>query len=232
MSLFKRTLVVFFLISLTACQGNGGLGTTEKGALTGGALGAGLGAIVGHATGHTGAGIAIGSGAGLLAGGAVGSGVAERDRQIDQRGQSLAEQERRLAENRQLIEELRNRGADARSTKRGVVVNLPDVLFEFDKSKLTSSARRTTKDIGEVISSVKGRNIYVEGHTDSDGTLIYNQKLSEDRAWTVADDLVGNGVDKGALFVKGYGENDPIASNSTEAGRKRNRRVEVIIGNN
>lgn len=228
----KSFVSLFLLVALvTGCSDNGGVSTTGKGALTGGALGAGLGAIIGHETGNTGAGIAIGTAAGLLGGGAIGSSIESKDRQIAAREQDIARQESVLQENRRLIDDLRRRGADVRSTDRGVVVNLPDVLFEFGSARLTQPARRTSREIADVISSVPNRRIYVEGHTDSVGTLSYNQKLSEDRAWSVADSLVADGVGRDKVLVKGFGENDPIATNSTEAGRRRNRRVEVIIGN-
>jgi len=229
----SKSFVLFLFLAalLSACADNGGVSTTGKGALTGGALGAGLGAIIGHETGNTGAGIAIGTAAGLLGGGAIGSSIESRDRQIATREQDIARQESVLQENRRLIEELRRRGADVRSTDRGVVVNLPDVLFEFGSARLTQPARRTAKEIADVISSTQNRTIYVEGHTDSVGTLSYNQKLSEDRAWSVADSIVSDGVGRDRVLVKGFGENDPISTNSTEAGRHRNRRVEVIIGN-
>lgn len=229
--LITTLLLLVCALMFAGCQGQN-MSTTGKGALTGGALGAGLGAIIGHETGNTGAGIAIGTAAGLLGGGAFGGSIEEQERQNAQRGQSIARQEEILQENRRLIDELRRRGADARGTDRGVVVNLPDVLFEFGSAKLTGDAKRTAKDITEVLSGIGGRSIYVEGHTDSVGTLTYNQKLSEDRAWSVARELVQDGIPRESVYVKGFGENDPIASNSTETGRRRNRRVEVIIGNN
>lgn len=229
-STVKSSFLVLGLL-LVGCAQQGGVTTTGKGALTGGALGAGLGAIIGSQSGNAGAGVAIGTAAGLLAGGAMGSSIESQDRQISSREQSISRQEQVLQENRRLIEELRSKGTDARSTDRGVLVNLPDVLFEFGSAKMTQGARRTAKDISDVIKTVPSRHIYVEGHTDSVGTLSYNQKLSENRAWSVADSLVANGVGRDHVLVKGFGENNPISSNATESGRQRNRRVEVIIGN-
>lgn len=227
----KIIVILVVVFSMTACQAGNNLGTTEKGALTGGALGAGLGAIVGSATGNAGAGTAIGAASGLLVGGAVGSGLNQREQQLSQRERTLAEQERILAENRRLIEELRGRGLDVRDTARGVAVNLPDVLFEFGKSNLTSEARNTTRNISDVLRSVSGRDVYVEGHTDSVGSDEFNQRLSERRALAVADQLSASGVAKQSIFVRGFGKREPIASNATSSGRQRNRRVEVIIGN-
>jgi outer membrane protein OmpA-like peptidoglycan-associated protein len=226
-----KSYLVIFALFIVGCAQQGGVSTTGKGALTGGALGAGLGAIIGSQSGNAGAGVAIGTAAGLLAGGAMGSSIENQDRQISAREQSISRQEQVLQENRRLIEELRSKGTDARSTDRGVLVNLPDVLFEFGSANMTPSAKRAAKDISDAIKTVPSRHVYVEGHTDSVGTLSYNQKLSENRAWAVADSLVTNGVGRDHVLVKGFGENNPIASNSTESGRQRNRRVEVIIGN-
>ena len=106
------------------------------------------------------------------------------------------------------------------------------MLFRFDSSELTPDARRTSGEIAHVISKVPGRTIAVEGHTDSLGTSEYNQRLSEARAHSVARALVANGVSRNALAVTGKGEGDPIASNNSESGRQRNRRVEVIVENN
>jgi OOP family OmpA-OmpF porin len=73
--------------------------------------------------------------------------------------------------------------------------------------------------------------VAIEGHTDSIGTVEYNQRLSEDRAHSVAAQLVREGISRGRMSTRGFGEAKPIASNKTEAGRTRNRRVEVIIEN-
>ena len=229
----SRVLVMGFLaaVLITACE-NAQFGAREKGALTGGALGAGLGAIVGNQVGSTGAGIAIGSAIGAISGGIIGNQVDNQNQALDERDAVLRAQEQELEQNRRLIEELRRRGADARLTDRGVVVNLPDVLFEFDSARLTPDARRTARDIADVIrTGSSGRHLSVEGHTDSTGTLAYNQRLSEDRARAVADQLVRDGIDHRAIATRGFGESRPIASNKSESGRQRNRRVEVVIEN-
>jgi outer membrane protein OmpA-like peptidoglycan-associated protein len=218
------------LLVFSACE-DARFGAREKGALTGAALGAGLGAIVGHQTGATGAGIAIGSGVGALAGGLIGNEIDNQNDALDQRDQRLQEQDRELQENRRMIEELKSRGVDVRSSERGVVVNLPDVLFDFDSFKLTHAARRTVGEIADVVRRYRERRLSVEGHTDSVGRDSYNQRLSEDRASSVADELVASSLERRRLSVRGFGESRPIAGNETAAGRQRNRRVEVIIEN-
>jgi outer membrane protein OmpA-like peptidoglycan-associated protein len=229
----KRALSTVLLavsIMLSGCEG-AQFGAREAGALGGAGLGAGLGAIIGHKVGATGAGIAIGSGTGALAGALVGQSVDQQHARIDATDRSLAEQEALIAENRQLIAELRGFGVDVSDTDRGIVVNLPDVFFEFDKATLTAEARRSARNIAQVVRRVEGRRILIEGHTDSVGSAEYNQGLSEERARSVAAELVSNGVRRGNVFTRGLGLSDPVASNDTPAGRARNRRVEVIIEN-
>lgn len=226
----KRILVLIVALSLAACQAQN-IKMREKGALTGGALGAGLGAIVGNQTGDTGAGIAIGAAMGGLAGGLIGNEMDNQNEVLDERDARIDENQRAIDENRRIIQELRRRGADVYSTKRGVVVNLPDVLFDFNKANLKTDALRAVREIAEVVNQYSNRRIAVEGHTDSVGTIAYNQRLSEDRAYSVANELVANRVGRSRISVRGYGETDPIATNSTPDGRARNRRVEVIIEN-
>lgn len=226
----KRFLLVAALICLTACE-NQRFGKTEIGALGGAAAGAGLGAIIGHETGHTGGGIAIGSAVGALGGGLVGSQLDSTDRQLDERERELADRDRRIRENEKLLAELRSRGVDVHPSARGIVVNLPDVLFKFNRADLTSTARQTTREVSDALQQFPGRRISVEGHTDSVGSISYNYELSEDRAKSVARELTHNGIPSRFVTVRGYGESQPIASNKTEDGRRRNRRVEVIIEN-
>ena len=161
----------------------------ETGALGGAALGAGVGAIIGHATGNTAAGAAIGGALGGVGGAVVGDKLEATDQKLDAR-------ERELARNRELIEELKRKNLEVRESNRGVVVNLPDVLFEFNKSSLTSEARAKVRDIADVLGGerVQKRKVSVEGHTDSIGGEAYNQRLSERRAEAVASALESEGV--------------------------------------
>lgn len=215
---------------LAGCQGST-LRSREVGALGGAALGAGLGAIIGNQVGHSGGGIAIGSALGGLSGALIGNEFDNQDQAQAQTAQRIQDQDQILEENKRLIAELRRRGTDAYDTDRGVVINLPDVLFQFDSANLTPEARRTAAEVAKVVQSSAGRQIYVEGHTDSLGTVEYNNRLSQQRASSVAGELVADGVARRRILVRGFGEERPIASNETAAGRQRNRRVEVVIAN-
>jgi outer membrane protein OmpA-like peptidoglycan-associated protein len=141
----------------------------------------------------------------------------------------IARNEQRIAENARMIEELRQRGIDVRDSERGVVVNLPDVLFQTGRTQLTSSARETVLEIAQVLKRAPSRHLLVEGHTDSLGDIQYNYNLSLSRAQEVARALSAEGISSTQISTRAYGETTPIASNSTEQGRRRNRRVEVII---
>lgn len=228
-SVFQATVIIPALAwgMLPGCTMN----QATKGGIAGGALGSGLGAIIGNQSGNTGAGIAIGAAAGTLGGALIGNALDNQDRANEQLSGQLSQNQQQLEENARLIEELKKRGADVRSSKRGVVINLPDILFEFDRDRLTPEARRTINEISDVIREVPHRDLAVEGHTDSVGSMRYNKDLSLRRAQSVARELQQHAVPSERMRIEGYGEGAPIATNNSEAGRARNRRVEVIIEN-
>ena len=214
------------------------LTTREKGTLIGGGIGGAAGAIVGAAVGNPGAGAAIGGALGAGAGALVGDRLQKRDQQLTEQQQQVEQQKQEIARNQQLIDELKKKNLEAKETERGVVVNLPDVLFEFGKADLTGDARTKVGSISEVLNNqAKGRRVSVEGHTDSIGSDAYNQKLSERRAEGVASALETGGVSIQRLTAKGYGKRYPVAPNASSdgtdnpAGRAKNRRVEVVIEN-
>ena len=230
MSIRTSLLSAILIVTSTSCS-NYKVGGTEIGTLGGAAAGAGLGAIIGNQSGRPGAGVAIGSAIGALGGGLIGNQVERQDNRLDQQDRRIDEQARQIEENRRLLEELRERGIDVRHSERGVVVNLPDVLFQFGKADLTSTARNTIREIAHVIERAPSRKIAVEGHTDSVGTIDYNYKLSDSRARNVGSELEVNGISRSSIMTRALGETEPLASNKTDQGRKRNRRVEVVIEN-
>src|SRR5690606_25265305 len=124
--------------------------------------GAGLGAIIGSQTGDAGAGVAIGSAIGALGGGLIGNEIDVAEAHLDESERRIRQNESIIEQNQRLIDEFKRQGADVRETRRGVVVNLPDVLFEFDSSRLTSKARGTIREIAEVLRDVGERRIAVE----------------------------------------------------------------------
>lgn len=136
------------------------------------------------------------------------------------------------AEKAQLRERLRqqlNLILETRETARGLIVNISDVLFDFNKYTLKPGAREKLAKVGGILLAYPGLKIQVEGHTDSVGTDEYNQKLSEARAGSVREYLTGQGVPGDAVTAVGFGKADPVASNDTAAGRQKNRRVEMVV---
>jgi OmpA-OmpF porin, OOP family len=112
------------------------------------------------------------------------------------------------------------------------VITLNDagkVLFDFDKSDLTTDARSQLDGLMGKLSNADVASIRVVGHTDSVGTDAYNQGLSERRASSVVEYLLTQGLAPGKLTSEGKGESEPVADNETDEGRAQNRRVELHI---
>jgi outer membrane protein OmpA-like peptidoglycan-associated protein len=145
-----------------------------------------------------------------------------------------AEAARQQAENEKtaLRERLRqqlNLILETRETQRGLIVNVSDVLFDFNKYTLKPGAREKLAKVAGILLAYPGLKIQVEGHTDSIGSDEYNMKLSQQRADSVRDYLVQQGVPSPTVGATGLGKGDPVASNETAAGRQQNRRVEMVV---
>jgi outer membrane protein OmpA-like peptidoglycan-associated protein len=136
------------------------------------------------------------------------------------------------AEKAQLRERLRqqfNAILETRETARGLIVNISDVLFDFDKYTLKPGAREKLAKVSGILLAYPGLKIQLEGHTDSIGSDDYNMTLSEHRAGAVLEYLVSQGVPASSLSAIGLGKADPVASNDSDAGRQQNRRVEMVV---
>ncbi len=114
-------------------------------------------------------------------------------------------------------------------TARGLVVNLNDVLFDTGKYTLKTNAQVSLAKIATIIALYPSLHVQAEGYTDSVGTPALNQTLSENRADTVMNFLVQNGVPQGNVTAHGYGQTNYVADNGTAAGRAQNRRVDLIV---
>jgi len=128
----------------------------------------------------------------------------------------------------QLLDQF-NRILETRDTPRGLVVNLGDVLFDTARYTLRSEAREKLAKLSGIILAHPGLRLAVEGYTDSTGSDEFNQKLSEQRAGTVRDYLVEQGLGQDAVSAQGFGKSSPVADNATAAGRQKNRRVEIVV---
>lgn len=123
------------------------------------------------------------------------------------------------------------RDLGAKETDLEVRVELPaDVLFDFDKADIRADAAKALGQLATLIRAYPSGSATLEGHTDSKGDDAYNQRLSERRAESVKRWLVEReGIEAARLTPRGWGERRPVASNDDDAGRQRNRRVEVVI---
>jgi outer membrane protein OmpA-like peptidoglycan-associated protein len=129
---------------------------------------------------------------------------------------------------KRLLDQL-NAVLQTRDTARGLIVNMSDVLFDFNKYTLKPGAREKLAKISGIVLAHPGLKLQVEGHTDSIGSDEYNQLLSEQRAASVRDFLVQQGVRADSVSARGYGKANPVATNDTPEGRQRNRRVELVV---
>jgi len=177
-------------------------------------IGAGIGAVAGLLSGGDATErrqrALVGVGVGGLAGGAIG---AYQDRQE-------AELRRQTA------------GTGIQVDRDGDVIklNLPDgVTFDFGKADLKSQFYPALNNVARTLAEYNQTIVEVSGHTDSVGTDAVNQRLSEQRAASVGNYLIGQGLQRERFEIVGFGKRHPIADNSTEQGRALNRRVEIRV---
>lgn len=151
-----------------------------------------------------------GAGIGAIAGGGVGYYMDVQEAKLRQR--------------------LENTGVSVTREGDNIILNLPsNITFEVDKSDLKPNFVEILGSVSLVLKEYKSTMIEVAGHTDSTGSESYNQLLSQQRAHSVSNVLVRDGVEGVRIDTVGYGESRPIASNSSAAGRQQNRRVELTL---
>lgn len=205
-----KTKILFTCIagSILLLSGCKSMNKTQKGAVIGTAGGAAAGAVIGRVAGNTGLGAIIGAAAGGITGVIIG-------RHMDKQA-----------------EEIKNSNPEVKVERvgEGIVVEFTDkILFGFDQSALTAGAMTSLDKVVDVLRKYPDTNIEVQGHTDSKGTLKYNQGLSERRATAVSRYLTQQSIVSSRLTVKGFGENIPKYDNKSEDGQMQNRRVEFLI---
>jgi len=116
-----------------------------------------------------------------------------------------------------------------RDSARGLIVSMSDVLFDTGKYSLKPGAREKLAKVAGILLAYPGLNIEVGGYTDNVGGDAMNQTLSENRAGSVRDYLVQQGVASNSVSARGFGNSVPVSSNDNSAGRQQNRRVELLV---
>lgn len=211
----KSNIAALFLSSaliLTSCETVQNSNHQQRGTVVGAAAGAVLGGILGNNVGRGGnapAGAVLGGIIGGVAGNVIGN---KMDKQAKEIKETLP-------------------GAEVERVGEGIKVTLPEsiVNFGFDSSNLTETAKTNLDKLSEVLINNPDTNINIYGHTDSKGTDAYNLSLSDRRSASVKSYLTSKGVNASRLFTMGMGEKEPVATNDTEEGRAKNRRVEFAI---
>jgi outer membrane protein OmpA-like peptidoglycan-associated protein len=127
------------------------------------------------------------------------------------------------------LSQMEGKFASIRRDARGTIVSLADILFDFDKATLKRDVEFNLVKIATILNQFGEMKVLIEGHTDSIGSDEYNLGLSKRRAQAVYDFLVSQDVKADRLSWEGYGESRPVADNSTDEGRQKNRRVDLVI---
>jgi len=204
---WHKTAVIVAGVSV-ALSGCASLNNKEKGGIIGATGGAVVGGAIGKANGSTAKGAILGAVVGGAAGMIIGH---QMDKQAAELKQNIP-------------------GAIVERVGEGIQVTFASgLLFDFDSDVVRSDARTNLRNLAASLDKYPGSELLIVGHTDSVGTDAYNLALSERRAEAAAVYLAAQGVARARLSSRGLGESEPVAPNDSDAGRSRNRRVEVAI---
>ena len=200
--------IVTILALLVGAVGCASLSNTKKGTAIGAGTGAAIGALIGKHTGNTAAGALIGAAIGGAAGAYIGNYM---DKQAEEIERDLE-------------------GATVERVGEGIKITFDSgILFAVNKADIQAASGQNLQNLAAILQKYPDTDILIEGHTDSSGSSEYNLSLSQSRAQSVANYLTGKSVDATRFSIMGYGEDQPVADNTTELGKQANRRVELAI---
>lgn len=207
--LISASLLVGLLLGSIACETLKKNRSTAIGAGTGVVVGGVIGGLLGKKNNNTAGGVVIGAAIGGVAGGAIGKYMDKQKKEMEEKLGNSAEVER---------------------VGEGIKVIFDSgLLFGFDSEVLSADMKTKLNEFADVLREYNETNILIDGHTDSKGSEDYNMNLSYRRAQAVQDYLVSRSVSSSRLGTRGFGENQPVATNDSESGRQKNRRVEIAI---
>ena len=202
-------LLLLVFTAGTACETLKKNKNTAIGTGTGVVVGGAIGGLLGKKNGNTAGGIIVGAAVGGVTGGVIGKYM---DKQKNQ------------------LEEELGKSATVERVGEGIKVTFDSgLLFAFNSDDLSAEKKTQLRELAATLNEFDETNILIDGHTDAVGTEKYNMELSEDRAESVHSYLVGLGVKRSRLGIRGFGETQPVSTNETDEGRRQNRRVEVAI---
>jgi outer membrane protein OmpA-like peptidoglycan-associated protein len=204
----SRALTAFLVVGSVGVSACASLNKKEEGAIIGASAGAAVGGVIGNQTGSTARGAIIGAAVGGAAGAIIGH-------QMDQQAKELSQN---------------IKGATVERVGEGIQVTFASgLLFAFDSDSIQAAAGTNLRELASSLQKYPESQLLIVGHTDNVGDAYYNQRLSERRANSAATYLASQGVARSRLAASGKGESEPVTSNQTDAGRQKNRRVEVAI---
>ncbi len=213
-TLMTKRFLFIALSGAIALSGCADLSPTQKGTGIGAGAGAAGGAIIGSATGSNNVGrdTAIGAAVGAIGGYIWSSRMEAQKRSMEQATAGTGVSVSQTADNQ-------------------LKLNVPsDVSFDVGRADIRSNFRPVLDQFADTLKSNPATQVRVIGYTDSTGSDAVNDPLSVNRAASVREYLSARGVPTSRVAIDGRGERDPIADNSTEAGRAKNRRVEIFVG--
>jgi outer membrane protein OmpA-like peptidoglycan-associated protein len=158
--------------------------------------------------------------------------AADRDAVAAERDRVAADREAIRKERDELASRLKgalSSVAETTETARGVVVSLSGILFDVGKATLMPASQVSVAKLAGILTVFAQMNLSIEGYTDSTGSLELNMRLSTERARTVYEFLLGQGIAADRMKYQGFGPENPVAPNDAEANRSKNRRVEVVL---
>lgn len=207
---FKKrlSLALMSAVLLLGFQNCAKMTKTQKGATIGAVAGGTVGALIGKKAGNTAVGAILGGAIGGTAGAFIGR---KMDRQAEELKQTIP-------------------GAEVIREGEGIIVKFDSgILFDVNKSDLKSAAMTNIQNLANSLKNFPETNVLIIGHTDDTGSDAYNSRLSERRAESVKNFATMQGIPSQRLNTQGKGEGEPIADNTSEDGRAKNRRVEIVI---
>ena len=153
----------------------------------------------------------------------------QQQQALSQQAEQARLQAMQVDQQRQRLLQQLNQVLQTKDTAKGLIVNVSDVLFDTGKATLKPGAQVRLAKVSGIILAYPDLKLEVDGYTDSTGTPAFNMGLSERRAAAVRHFLISQGVPAVNVTERGFGEDNPVASNRTAAGRQMNRRVEMVV---
>jgi outer membrane protein OmpA-like peptidoglycan-associated protein len=209
MNIIKLSVIISMLLAVALfVSGCKSINNTTKGAVIGTGGGVAVGAVIGKTLGNTAAGAiggaVIGGTAGAIIGGNMDKKAKELEEEVD--------------------------GVTVQRVEEGIAVSFDSgILFDFDSATLRREGNENLRKLVTILNRDKDTTLMIVGHTDSRGEASYNLTLSERRAQSASTYMISQGLASSRIQITGRGEYEPLSENETDAGRQKNRRIEVAI---